>query len=131
MRNEKLSQLGLYISSTIFASLVSAAVVGFFLLATSPRDIGGLGVTLWFIALFVFITCSICLIRYIILRRSYPELQTRLLLFRRCFRFGLIAGLFLTVALAMQSLRMLSFTDVLLFLMTIGIIELYFRTKRQ
>lgn len=131
MRNEKLSQLGLYISSTIFAFIVSAAMVGFLLFATSPRDIGGFGVTLWFVALCSLIACSITLSRYYLERRTQPELHTRLALFRRCFRSGVIVSLFITVALAMQSLRMLSFTDVLLFLMTIGIIELYFRTKRQ
>jgi hypothetical protein len=35
------------------------------------------------------------------------------------------------VGLAMQSLRMLSMGDIILFLLTLGIIELYFRTKRH
>jgi len=131
VRNEQYSQLGLYLSATIFALVVSLSMVTFLLFAVSPRDIGSVGVTVWFIALFVLLASLVTLTRFAFKRRHHPELQERIVLFRKSVRLGLVIGLFGTIALGMQSLRMLSVTDILLFLMTVGIIELYFRTKRR
>lgn len=131
MRNEQYSQLGLYLSAAIFGLVVSLSIVTFLLFAVSPRDIGGIGVTIWFVALFVLLSSLVTLVRFAFKRRHFPELQERIALFRRSMRLGLVVGLFGTIALGMQSLRMLSVTDILLFLMTVGIIELYFRTKRR
>lgn len=131
MRSDTLNRLGLYLSATLFLGVASFALVGFLLLATSPRDIGAFGVTIWFLALFALSTAAITLIRYNWKRRSIPEAQERLRLFQKSLRSAVIISLFITVGLAMQSLRMLSMGDIILFLLTLGIIELYFRTKRH
>ncbi|MDQ5944208.1 MAG: hypothetical protein QG658_275 [Patescibacteria group bacterium] len=131
MREASYKQLGLYISVTIFALILSFSVVAFLLFATSPRDIGALGVTLWFIALFICATSAILLVRYNLGRRRHPEIQERFLVYRRSLRGSAVMGLFLAIGLAMQSLRMLNLGDILLFLLTLAIIELYFRTKKS
>lgn len=131
MRSDTLNRLGLYLSATLFLGVASFALVGFLLLATSPRDIGAFGVTIWFLALFALFTAAITLIRYNWKRRSVPEAHERLRLFQKSLRTAVIVSLFVTVGLAMQSLRMLSMGDIILFLLTLGIIELYFRTKRH
>lgn len=131
MRNESINRLGLYLSSTLFVLIGSGAVAIFLLFATSPRDIGGLGVTIWFLAVFCSLTAAFTLLRYNFRRRQYPEVHERLVLYLKSFRSALVISAFLVVALAMQSLRMLNLGDVILFLLTLGIIELYFRTKRH
>lgn len=131
MRSDTLNRLGLYLSGTLFLGLASAALGIFLLLATSPRDIGALGVTVWFLALFGCCISALTLIRYNWKRRSVPELHARLELYRKCLRSAVVVSLFVVVALAMQSLRMLNAGDIILFLLTLGIIELYFRTKRH
>lgn len=130
MRDTSHRQLGFYISATIFGLLLSLSVVGFLLFATSPRDIGPFGVTIWFIALFILITLVVTLLRYRFSYRRHPELHQRVAIFKLSLRTSSVMGLFITVGFAMQSLRMLNLGDILLFLLTLAIIELYFRTKR-
>jgi hypothetical protein len=131
MRDAPHRQLALYISVTIFALLLSSSIVGFLLLATSPRDIGSLGVTIWFIALFILVVSGLILLRYGFSYRKHPEAQERLLIYKSSIRNSVVMGLFIVVGLAMQSLRMLNLGDILLFLLTLAIIELYFRTKKS
>jgi hypothetical protein len=131
MRDETFKKLGFYISLAIFSLIIAASVVAFLLISTSPRDIGAFGVTLWFLALFVCVSATVLLMRYNIGRSRYPEIQERLAFFKRSLRGSVVLGLFIAIALAMQSLRMLNLGDILLFVMTIAIIELYFRTKRS
>lgn len=131
VRDAFYKQLGLYLSVAIFALILSCSVVAFLLLATSPRDIGAFGVTIWFISLFIGVTSAVLLIRYNFSRHRHPELQERFTVFKSSLRSSMIMGLFLSIGLAMQSLRMLNLGDILLFLLTIVIIELYFRTKKS
>ncbi len=116
---------------SIFLFVASGAVVLFLLLATAPRDIGAFGVTIWFVGLLLMVATGVTLLLYNLKRRRYPEVHERIRLFQKSLRTGVILGLFTAVALAMQSLRMLSLSDILLFLLTLGIIELYFRTRRH
>ncbi len=46
------------------------------------------------------------------------------------FRTGFLLGFCATLLLALSSLRSLSWRDIILFLLTIVLIEIYFRTKR-
>ncbi len=128
-RYDATNRLTLYMSGCIFLLVVSGCLTGFLLFATSPRDIGALGVTLWFLGLFGLSLVSLTLLAYHWRQSRYPEIEARLALLRRCLRTATLIALFVTVGLAMQSLRMLSPGDILLFLLTLGIIELYFRTK--
>lgn len=109
-------------------ALLGTSVVVFFFFATSPRDIGALGVTIWFVSLFLAISSVVTLIRYVFRARK-TESQYRLVALLEVMRSSVLLSLFFTVGLAMQSLRALSAGDIVLFLLTLAIIEIYFRTK--
>lgn len=129
MRLQETNRLTLLISLNLCLGLLSWSVLGFLFVATAPRDIGAFGVTIWFLALFIGLVTALSLVRY--LRRSKKIMaDQKLANFRDIWRTSCIAALFLTTMLAMQSLRTLNLGDVLLFLMTIAIIELYFRTRK-
>ena len=128
MRLAESNRLVLMSSLLVMAGLLGLSVVVFFFFATSPRDIGPVGVTFWFVCLFVSLTSVQALVRYAFKARK-TESQHRLKALRRSLRSSVLVSGFITVALAMQSLRALSIGDVLLFLLILAIIEVYFRTK--
>ncbi|MEI7818626.1 MAG: hypothetical protein WCI47_00750 [bacterium] len=128
MRLADVNRKVLILSLTIFLALLSASLLVFLIFATAPRDIGPTGVTIWFIALFIFLSSFGTLLRYSIRVRSL-ESEKQLSTLQRQLRSSVAFSLFMTVALAMQSLRMLNIGDLMLFLLILGIIELYFRTK--
>ena len=130
MQLKDTNRLTLLLSLSLSVAILSGSIVLFLTTATSPRDIGGLGVTAWFIGLFALSSTSLTLVRYLI-STGRTTSDKKLALYRHCLRSSLVIGLFISVSLAMQSLRMLNLGDILLFLMTIAIIELYFRTKRK
>jgi|GEM_PF-4194509 len=128
MRLAEANRLVLFLSLSVLGALLGISILAFLTLASSPRDIGPGGVTIWFVGLFVTLMTGLCLIRYLLARsRTLPD--ERLALYRQKLRSSTLIALFLTVALAMQSLRTLNVGDVLLFLLILAIIELYFRTK--
>lgn len=129
MLQESSNRLTLYLSGLVFLAIISITVSTILLTVSSPRDIGALGVTLWFVGFFLAIFSVFTLIGYMWRRGRYPESSRREILLKRLTRSTILGSLFLTIALAMQSLRMLNLGDIVLFLMTLGIIELYFRTK--
>ena len=128
MRLAESNRLVLRLSGLILTALLGTSVVVFLFFATSPRDIGALGVTIWFVCLFLAISSCIALMRYV-LRARKTESQHRLAVLSRVLRSSVILSLFFTVGLAMQSLRALSAGDIVLFLLTLAIIEIYFRTR--
>ncbi len=129
MRLQETNRLTLLISLNLCLGLLSWSVLLFLFIATAPRDIGAFGVTIWFLSLFVGLTTALSLVRYG-WRSKKIMADQKLETFRGIWRTSCIVALFLTVMLAMQSLRTLNLGDVLLFLMTIAIIELYFRTRK-
>lgn len=128
MRLAEMNRLVLLLSVLVLIGLLGMSVTLFFFFAISPRDIGGVGVTAWFVSLFCALVAVLTLIRYV-LRVRKVESQYRLERLRVILRSSFIISLFLVIALAMQSLRALSAGDVVLFLLTLAIIEIYFRTK--
>ncbi|TXG76421.1 hypothetical protein E6P97_03590 [Patescibacteria group bacterium] len=128
MRLAESNRLVLRLSGLVLMALLGTSVVVFFFFATSPRDIGALGVTIWFVSLFLAISSVVTLIRYVFRARK-TESQYRLVALLEVMRSSVLLSLFFTVGLAMQSLRALSAGDIVLFLLTLAIIEIYFRTK--
>ncbi len=129
MPQESSNRLTLYLSGLVFLAIISTTITCILLFVTSPRDIGAFGVTMWFISLFLGWFSLATLVTYIWRKGRYPESSRRLVLLRRITRTTVLGSLFASIALAMQSLRMLNLGDIVLFLLTLGIIELYFRTK--
>lgn len=130
MRLKEANQLSFAFSVCLFSLILSGSVSTYLLLATSPRDIGPFGVTLWFVAFLMTTTCLLTLIRYRLQLHKTAE-DARLALFKHLLRQSSVWMLFATVALAMQSLRVLNLGDGLLFLLALGIIEVYFRTRKK
>lgn len=128
MRLAESNRLVLRLSGLVLMALLGTSVVVFFFFATSPRDIGALGVTIWFVSLFLAISSVVTLIRYVFRARK-TESQYRLVALLEVMRSSVLLSLFFTVGLAMQSLRALSAGDIVLFLLTLAIIEIYFRTR--
>lgn len=130
MRLKEANQLSFIFSMCLLSLLLSGSVGIYLLLATSPRDIGPFGVTVWFIAFLISTTSLLTLIRYRLRSKKVPE-DGRLSLLKQLLRQSSVWMLFATVALAMQSLRVLNLGDGLLFLLALGIIEVYFRTRKK
>lgn len=129
MQLKDTNRLTLLISLNLCVGLLAWSVLLFLTIATTPREIGAFGVTIWFLALLCGVVSGLSLARYGLGSRKVMS-DKKLITFKQIWRTSGLLGLFLTVGLAMQSLRMLNLGDILLFLMTIAIIELYFRTKR-
>lgn len=130
MQLKDTNRLTLLISLNLCVGLLAWSVIFFLTAATTPREIGALGVTIWFVAVLCGMITLTSLIRYVIKARKITS-DKKLTTFRNIWRTSCLVGLFITIGLAMQSLRMLNLGDILLFLMTIAIIELYFRTRRK
>lgn len=128
MRLQEANQLSFGYSVCLFGLLLSGSVSGYLLLATSPRDIGPLGVTIWFISFFVSTTSLLTLVRFRMKKHRMQE-DKKLATFKHILRQNTIWMLFATTALAMQSLRVLNIGDGLLFILALAIIEVYFRTR--
>lgn len=75
-------------------------------------------------------TSLLTLVRYRLRSKKLQDDQ-KLKTFKHLLRQNVIWMLFATVALAMQSLRVLNLGDGLLFLLALGIIEVYFRTRTK
>lgn len=130
MRLQEANQLSFGFSVCLFCLILSGSVSSYLLLATSPRDIGPFGVTLWFVCFLMSTTSLLTLVRYRLRSKKLQDDQ-KLKTFKHLLRQNVIWMLFATVALAMQSLRVLNLGDGLLFLLALGIIEVYFRTRTK
>lgn len=98
---------------------------------TTPQELGPGGVTMWFIALFVFLSSlGTCLTHFIRMRKATNREQSHRSLIEN-LRLSILVSTGIVVLLALKSLGSLNLRDVILFLLTLVIIELYFRTKRS
>ena len=99
------------------------------LLVTNPSSIGPLGVTLWFIALLTAAAGALTLGLYG--TKTYLHLHsTGIQRLRYSWRQGLLFGGWLTIILAMSSLRQFNLRDALLLALILGVAELYMRLRR-
>jgi 4-amino-4-deoxy-L-arabinose transferase-like glycosyltransferase len=99
--------------------------------STNPANLGPGGVTLWFLVLLVASSSGLALLLYLF-KRQRPE---RTSLSRRqrlgvCIRQGLLLGGYITVILALSSLRQLDLRDALLLVILMILIEFYFKGKK-
>ena len=100
------------------------------LLATNPSSIGPLGVTLWFIALLTAAAGALTLGLYG--TKTYLHLHaTGIQRLRYSGRQGLLFGSWLTIILAMSSLRQFNLRDALLLALILGVAELYMRLRQS
>ncbi len=110
---------------------IGALSVNIYLMVNyTPKQLGPAAITFWFIGVVIIIASLVTLIEYNIkLRKSENRMQPRKVL-AQSLRTGILLGLTITILLALSSLRSLSVRDIILFVLTVVIIELYFRTRR-
>jgi hypothetical protein len=117
-------QLGIRI--TVFT--VGAVLLALSLVFTTPHMIGPLGVTLWFVLLYMTLANGFGLLLYTI--KSYLRVHTlRAQRLRYSQRQGLLLSGLVTGALALSSLKQLSLLDVILLGLILLIIEVYVRFR--
>lgn len=110
---------------------IGALSVNIYLMVNyTPKQLVPAAITFWFIGVVIIIASLVTLIEYNIkLRKSENRMQPRKVL-AQSLRTGILLGLTVTILLALSSLRSLSVRDIILFVLTVVIIELYFRTRR-
>ena len=124
MKN-KVSGLIVIISIVAFVSLAVFVVA---ILMTNPTKLGPGGVTFWFIDVLLMIS-SITTLSLYLARRNNAESKKRLLL--SSARTGSILAFSLTLLLALSSLRSLNWSDIILLLLLVILVEVFFRTRRE
>lgn len=109
-------------------SVVSTAGLVLSLVATNPLALGPLGVTLWFIVLFLSLSSTATLFFYAVKTylRLHPTGAGRL---RYSWRQGLLAGGWLAGMLSLSSLHQLGLLDGILLALLLVIVEVYVRFR--
>lgn len=127
MRNRAILFTELILGLVLLGSL---AINTFLMINYTPKQLGPAVITFWFIGIAVFVASLITLLEYNLkLRNPNNRMQPRRILIRS-LRTGILLGLTITILLALSSLRSLSLRDIILFALTVLIIELYFRTRK-
>lgn len=110
--------------------IVGAMVIGSIFL-TTPKTLGPGGVTLWFVGLFIWLCSLFSIAIYLWRGRKATNRENISKLFKSSVRDGVILSLGATTLLGLKSLGSLNLRDVVLFVLTLFIVELYFRTRRS
>ncbi len=110
---------GLQLGSVLIAVGLVASV--FF---TSPNDLGPFGITIWFALLLVVVTIATT---YLIYRRR-KDYSSRG--FMRALPRGFLIAVWAVALLALNSLRQLTITDIILITVLVVVIDFYMRRMR-
>ncbi len=109
-------------------SLVSVTGLVLSLLLTNPFELGPLGVTVWFVVMFLALASIISLIMYGI--KSYLRVHsTGAARLRYSWRQGLLVGGWLVGMLALSSLHQFGWLDAILLGILLVIVEVYVRFR--
>lgn len=127
MRNRAILFTELILGLVLLGSL---AINTYMMVNYTPKQLGPAAITFWFIGIAVFVASLVTLLEYNLkLRNPNNRMQPRRVLIGS-LRTGILLGLTITILLALSSLRSLSLRDIILFALTVLIIELYFRTRK-
>lgn len=128
MRNKTI-----FFTNFILISLVSlvGGVLIYSIFNFSPKQLGPAWITFWFVG-FLLVTASLVVIVDYNwkLRKEESRMQPNKALITS-LRTGLLCGFTAAILLALSSLKSLSLRDVILFTLTVIIIELFFRTRKS
>jgi hypothetical protein len=116
-------------SLIVVTSVVSALGVGWALVSTSPSSIGPVGVTIWFVGVVLALTGTVSLLSFVVRLKLNP-MGVRNAQLSDSLRQGFLVATSFSVLLGLQSLRQLSWKDLLLILILVTLIEFYFRTRK-
>jgi hypothetical protein len=117
-----------WLTALMIWSLVSAVVLVLALLVTNPQAVGPLGVTVWFVVLFMGLSAMLTLALYT--AKTFLRLHlTGIARLRYSWRQGLLISSWLTGMLALSSLQQLGALDVILLGLLLVIVEVYVRFR--
>ncbi len=126
----KNSRITIWVALLIVLLISTAVIFGITIISTNPTKVGPAGVTFWFIDLLLMLASLVTLALFSWRMRKAKNRDNKLKILQTSFRTGFLLGFCATLLLALSSLRSLSWRDIILFLLTIVLIEIYFRTKR-
>ncbi len=96
----------------------------------TPKELGPAAITFWFLGVLVVVSSLFALLEFLWkLRKEDNRMEPRKVL-QSSLRTGFLLGFTAAILLALSSLRSLSLRDVILFVLTVLLIELYFRTRK-
>lgn len=96
----------------------------------TPRELGPAAITFWFLGVLVMVLSFCTLIDYSWkMRKEDHRMQPKKALISS-LRTGFLLGFTAALLLALSSLKSLTLRDIILFALTVLIIELYFRTRK-
>jgi hypothetical protein len=109
-------------------SVVSVGALVASLMVTNPLALGPLGVTLWFIVVYLALSALVVLALYAV--KGFLHIHsTGAARLRYSQRQGLLIGGWGTGLLALSSLQQLGILDVILLAILLGIVEVYVRFR--
>ncbi len=115
----------------IAALTVSSSVIVYLVVSTSPKQLGPVGVTIWFLAFFVALLSLVSLVAFTWRIRKTSQRDRAIYHWKESLRFGLLVSFCGSVLLGLMSLKSLTIRDMILFILTVVLIELYFRTRKS
>ncbi len=119
--------LNRYISTVSTLGVITSALLCLALVATTPVNVGPLGVTAWFLLLLVALSCWVGLAIYVVVRKLSKTAPSDLA--ASSWRRGLMVGGYVTILFALSSLRQLGTRDAILLLILLCLIEFYMVAK--
>lgn len=120
----------IWVSLLIILLVVTAVILGVSIVKTNPTRLGPAGVTFWFINLLFMLVSAFTLAILALRLRKKAHKGGKQQALRGSFRTGFLLAFCSTILLALSSLRSLSWRDIILFLLTVVLIEVYFRTRK-
>ncbi len=118
------------ISALSVLFMVSLTFVLYIILSYTPKELGPALVTFWFIGILIGMSSIITLIDYLWKLRSEENRNEPRKILLASIRTGFLLGFTVTLLLALSTLKSLSIRDIILFVLTVLLIELYFRTRK-
>ncbi len=110
--------------------LASLTFVLYIVFGFTPKELGPALITFWFIGILIGLTSLITLIDYLWKLRSEEKRNEPRKILLGSVRTGFLLGFTATLLIALSTLKSLSFRDIILFALTVLLIELYFRTRK-
>lgn len=127
MRNRTIFFSVLALVTVFVVSLTGLVLVT---LSYTPRELGPAAITFWFLGVLVMVLSLCTLIDYSWkMRKDDNRMQPKKALISS-LRTGFLLGFTAALLLALSSLKSLTLRDIILFALTVLIIELYFRTRK-
>lgn len=122
--------VGIFVAE-IAALIVSSSIITYLVVSTSPKQLGPVGVTIWFLAFFVAVLSLVSLVAFFWRIRKTSQRDRAIYHWKESLRFGLLVSFCASVLLGLMSLKSLTIRDMILFILTVVLIELYFRTRKS